>query len=290
MVFTDRAVRGFDETEERRPLLVVVHDDGSEDGDALALAGRLADLQDAPILVVQVLRETRSRDPNPDRTARLRLAQARASVAAVLPGRNDVEFLPLAGPSPHRQVHAVALERNAQLIVAGSEHDGAQGRVRLDRRSASTVVLNSPCPVAVAPNGFGARPAPGPLSIGVAFDGAPESVAALQSAHALARAVGGALRVIAVEADQPDSRAADAVATLGREIPIELTVEHGDPAARLAQASQELDLLVCASRGRRPLRRLALGRVPLMLMRSAACPLLIVAPGVPLPSPQRSIA
>jgi nucleotide-binding universal stress UspA family protein len=290
MVFSDRALRGSVEAGDPRPILVVVHDDGREDGDALALAGDLADLQDAPIVVVQVLRDTRSGDPNPDRTARLRLAQARVSVAAVLPDRDDLEFVPVAGPSPHCQIHAVALERHAQLIVVGSEHGGARGRVRLDRWAASTVVLNAPCPVAVAPNGFGARPAPKPLTIGVAFDGAPESVAALQTAHALAGAAGGGLRVIAVEPDEPAGRPADAVARLGGEVPVELTIEHGDPAARLTEASKELGLLVCASRGRRPLRRLALGRVPLMLMRSAASPLLVVAPGVQVPSAQRSIA
>ena len=290
MAFSDRALNEPVDAERRRPILVVVHDDGREDADALALAGRLADLQGAPIVVAHVLRDTRSRDPNPDRTARLRLAQARLSVAAVLPEDDDVDLLPIAGPSPQRQIHAVALERHAQVIVAGSEHDGAPGRVRLDRWAASTVVLNAPCPVAVAPNGFGARPPRKLRTIGVAFDGASESVAALQTAHALARAAGGALRVIAVEPHEAAGRSTDAAAALGREIPIELSVEHGDPAARLTEASEELDLLVCASRGRRPLRRLALGRVPLVLVRSAACPLLIVPPGVPVPSAQRSIA
>jgi len=249
-----------------------------------------ADLRDAPIVVMQVLAGTSEPDPHPERTARLRLAQARLSVAAVLPDRGDVEVLAVAGPSPHREIHAVALERGARLIVAGSEPDGAAGRVHLDRWAASTVVLNAPCPVAVAPNGFAARPLPTPLLIGVAFDGAPESVAALQAAQALARGDGCGLRVIAVDPDDPDGELADALAALGTEVPVELRVERGDPAARLTEASAELDLLVCASRGRRPLRRLALGRVPLVLMRAAACPLLIVPPGVPAASAARSIA
>ena len=84
--------------------------------------------------------------------------------------------------------------------------------------------------------------------------------------------------MIEVEPEDGEARSDEALEALGSEVPIRLTVPHGDPAARLTEASEQLDLLVCASRGRRPLRRLALGRVPLVLMRSAACPVLVVPP------------
>jgi nucleotide-binding universal stress UspA family protein len=50
----------------------------------------------------------------------------------------------------------------------------------------------------------------------------------------------------------------------------------GSPAVELASASEELDLLVCGSRGRGPAKALLLGSVTERLLRSAACPLLIV--------------
>jgi nucleotide-binding universal stress UspA family protein len=273
-----------------RPILVVMTGAGPEDEDALVLARRLAGMQRAPIAVVAVLGGSRPGARMTERAARLQLEYARRSAAALLRDERDVEVLPVADSSPHREILALAHERNAQLLVTGSEARGVRGRVQLGRWAASTVVHDAPCAVAVAPTGFRLQRVRKPLVCGVAFDGAPESVSALQSAYALAHAAAGVLRVIEVEPTEAGCAPADALAKLGSEIPTELVVLEGDPTARLTEASEDLDLLVCASRGRRPLRRLALGRIPLALMRSAACPLLIVAPGVPIPSAERSIA
>jgi len=54
----------------------------------------------------------------------------------------------------------------------------------------------------------------------------------------------------------------------------------GDPSATLAQATGELDLLVCGSRGRsRPLAAI-LGSVSAHLVAHAQCPVLVVPTGV----------
>jgi nucleotide-binding universal stress UspA family protein len=50
----------------------------------------------------------------------------------------------------------------------------------------------------------------------------------------------------------------------------------GDPAVELAHASQHLDLLVCGSHGRGPVRSVLLGSVTERLLRIAACPVVIV--------------
>ena len=52
----------------------------------------------------------------------------------------------------------------------------------------------------------------------------------------------------------------------------------GDPAAELAELSQDLDLLVIGTRGRAPLRRALTGSVSRKLIATARCPLLIVPP------------
>ena len=52
----------------------------------------------------------------------------------------------------------------------------------------------------------------------------------------------------------------------------------GDPAAELAELSQDLDLLVIGTRGRAPLRRAVTGSVSRKLIATARCPLLVVPP------------
>ena len=56
-------------------------------------------------------------------------------------------------------------------------------------------------------------------------------------------------------------------------------VRSGDAADCLAEASQELDLLVLGSRGYGPLLRVMLGGVSLKAMRSSACPVAVVPRG-----------
>ena len=143
----------------------------------------------------------------------------------------------------------------------------------------------------MAPHGFRRHPAIEPRVVGVAFDGSPESAAALAAGHALARLAQATLRVIAVEPSAlhrpvghrgalPD-RLARRCAELGDDIEVESVDLHGDPARELARASERLGLLVCGSRALGPLRRVMLGSVSAAVMRSAACPLIVVPRGVP---------
>lgn len=53
-------------------------------------------------------------------------------------------------------------------------------------------------------------------------------------------------------------------------------IVFGEPAEALAAASNDLDLLVCGSRGCGPIRSLLLGSTSHSLVRNAACPVLIV--------------
>jgi|SRR3954452_18243897 nucleotide-binding universal stress UspA family protein len=59
-------------------------------------------------------------------------------------------------------------------------------------------------------------------------------------------------------------------------VPCRAEARIGDPAVELANLSRDLDLLVCGPRGRGPLRAVLLGSVTERLLRSAACPVVIV--------------
>lgn len=266
-----------------QPVYTVVRDNSAESADALVLGSRLAALQGVPFVILTVLAASRPPARAGVRARRLELEQTRAWAHVVLPGL-DFGCFAVTGPSARQEVHALAREGRAQLLVVPSEAQTSPGRVHLGRWEASSVVHDSPCPVAVAPNGYAAL-ARTPTRFGVAYDGQPESLAALHSAHALASAAGVPLRVIAVPAEE--DALAEPLAALGNDVELELVVAPGHPVARLTLESAALDLLVCGSRDRRPLRRLVLGRTPLALMQSAACPVVVVPPGLPLPAAVR---
>lgn len=63
------------------------------------------------------------------------------------------------------------------------------------------------------------------------------------------------------------------------EVEVACTLRVGDTADELADASTDLDLLVLGSRGYGPLRRVLLGGVCAKVMRSSACPVVVLPRG-----------
>jgi nucleotide-binding universal stress UspA family protein len=205
----------------------------------------------------------------------------------------DAEIVAVPDGSPARALQHAAQEAGADLIVVGSAHRGAVGRVLLGDVGRA-VLHDAPCPVAVTPKRFAGGP---PRSIAVAFDGSDEARAALDLARRLAAERGAALTVlvawqtpqvpIAVAGASPatvaeladDARSwadrllADTLAELpgaaGR-------VLHGPAATELEQAAAAFDLLVVGSRGWGPVRRIALGSTSDHLVHHAPCPVLVV--------------
>jgi nucleotide-binding universal stress UspA family protein len=197
--------------------------------------------------------------------------------------------------SPGRALHRAATAHDADLIVVGSAHRGRVGRVLAGDVSVGTL-HGAPCPVLVAPRGYADHG--GDLSmIGVGFDGSPESRAALEFAHRIAEVVGARLRVICVVVPpdpggpsqdwaehahrrraEAEERLAAALADLGEIATGALPV--GDPARELADAADDLDLLVTGSRGYGPVRRLMLGSTSTKLVHEAPCPVLVLTRGV----------
>ena len=126
---------------------------------------------------------------------------------------------------------------------------------------------------------------------------------ALETAHRLAVATGARLRVIRAFAPlaydtPPDSvvmggmasyndtlheRASreleSAIATIDAEPGVEAEFTVGDPGQLLAEASEQLDLLVVGSRGYGPMHAVMVGGVAGRLVREAACPVIVVPRG-----------
>ncbi len=281
---------------------IIVGIDGREGGlDALALGRALAATEGARVTLAcaylndPIVARLVPGDVEPlHATAVAHLEAAHHSL-----GDMPADVRALATSSPARGLHGLAAEIGADLIVVGSSHRGALGRVFLGS-VAQQVLHGSPCAVAVAPAGLRSGEPTVLRRIGCAYDGGAESRAALASASAIAEQLGAALEIIDVLAPVPvfpaiaggyalpepieEVEAAvraeldDAVASVG-ELPAAGVMPEGDPAEQLTARSQSLDMLVMGSRAYGPVRRVLLGTVAGQVIRDAHCPVLVIPRG-----------
>jgi nucleotide-binding universal stress UspA family protein len=213
------------------------------------------------------------------------------------------EVRPLPGSSTARALHEAAEHLGAGLVVVGSSRKGLAGRL-VPGSTASRLLHGAPCPVAVVPCNWEAGR--GLHTIGVAFVDTPEAHEALSGALALARSAGAKLRVLSAATPHGRQEAAhagrlhdpaayptigtDLQAAIDRAIPavtggkpvgveIEPDVSVQDPADFLIAASEQLDLLVCGSRGYGPQRAVLLGGVTRKVTAEAHCPVIVLVRG-----------
>jgi nucleotide-binding universal stress UspA family protein len=278
---------------------IVVGVDGREGGrDALALSRRLSEISEGELIALHAYPYDYfvSRGANADFETAMHRA-AMETVEGELERTGVVaRAVAVADGSPGRALHLAASRHHGDLIVVGSAHRGRIGRVLAGDDAAGTL-HGAPCPVLVAPGGYAHRS--GRLvTIGVGYDGSPESHAALALARDLGQACGARLRIIEVvmppepgdpfPAYGPDwsedarlryedaqRRVEGVVATLGDRAIGEVAV--GDAARELAFAGNTLDLLVVGSRDHGPIRRLILGSTSNRLVHEARCPVLVTA-------------
>jgi nucleotide-binding universal stress UspA family protein len=273
---------------------VLVGVDGRHSGrDAIALATRLA-TRDAVITLAHIY--------GPD------LAIGGASSLAVFAGRTeavellererdsaslDAQLVVLPEHRVGRGLHVLADRLRADLLVLGSTNHGLMGRVLIgdDTRAA---LSGAPCAIAIAPRGY--RHLEHELeTLGVGYDGSPESRLGLAAARELAAQHGAtiwALQVVSLDgvtdeaalpADRPAGttelirEALERVSELGDDV--EGDAVYGGPREELVRFGENLDLLVVGSRGYGPLGRLFHGGVSDYLARHAPCPLLILPRG-----------
>lgn len=275
---------------------IVVGVDGAEGGrDALSLARVLAQA-DAEIVLVSAF----PYESNPSRGSVegyeqiLREAtMERLREAAGDDPRCRLRAVP--DLSPGHAIHHVAEQERAELIVVGSCHRGAIGRVLVGDVSRATL-HGATCPVAVAPKGFREHPAP-VRTIGVAYNGTPQADAAVAFAATVAAATGASLRLVTVVptpiaaapgigfaydwsevtkagVEAAEQRLAEVVATL--DVPVTTHVAEGVTGADLEQLSKDVDLMVAGSRGWGTARAVVLGSTTDRLVHHAATPIVVV--------------
>jgi nucleotide-binding universal stress UspA family protein len=244
--------------------------------DALHLARRLA-APSATLLVTSIAVGFEAADA------------AQRAVTAVTAGHPELQAEVYVAGSVADGLRDTAVAHGADLIVVGSCHRGAAGRLLLGN-DATRAVRNAPCAIAVAPRGyFGDAPL---RTIGVGYDRRPESEHALDVARGLAADTGAELRarhVVAIGTwvTPPSAYSGNAIdeeVRTAREHLAALTgvtgdVEVGFPADDLAHFAEEVDLLVVGTRHRSAMGRVILGSTAEMLAGRAATPLLVV-PGV----------
>jgi nucleotide-binding universal stress UspA family protein len=182
----------------------------------------------------------------------------------------------------------VAESQGGNLIVVGSCHRGVLERV-LAGDDARSALHHAPCPVAIAPAGYAARTR-SIETVGVAYDGSPESQVAVAHAGLLAADLNAGLTALNVVTPSvpaagwgmagaffvdAESQLAEARERLGELDGVQLEFVIGVVFEELAAFSERVDLIVCGSRHHSPAATIVLGSTSDHLARHAACPLLV---------------
>jgi nucleotide-binding universal stress UspA family protein len=214
----------------------------------------------------------------------------------------QAEFTRLTGRSAPAALHDAAEASGAGLLVIGSTADKHDGVLR-PGSTAERLMHGAPCPIAVVPHGWEAGG--GLKTIGVAYAPTEEGREAVTAAMALARRSGAGLRVLAAvkprhfgraggghpghEATSYDQVGADeasitaeAMKLIGNTggVEVEADVSAQEPADFLIAASENVDLLVCGSRGYGPRKAVLLGGVSRQVVRGARCPVIVLGRGI----------
>jgi nucleotide-binding universal stress UspA family protein len=283
-------------------LILVGHDGSPHADDALALARLLAATWDADIVLGRVF-PWEPLSAGLVSTPQLRAdhdaqVQQNADLLQELADRERVGAQAIQDSSRARGLHALVEQLQPDLVVVGSSHRGAVGQV-LAGNVALQLLNGLDRPLAVAPAGY-AQSEHRLGTIGVGYDGSPESRAALAAASELAGSAGAEVEIIGACIPHSDlvatpwaftwgagatledfeNRMRGRIETAGRQLPAQIPhserLEIGPAASVLCEASEHVDLLVTGSRGYGPARRLLLGSVSSRVVREARCPVLAV--------------
>ncbi len=204
----------------------------------------------------------------------------------------DAELVTIAAPSVGRGLHRLAEAQDADLLVVGSCGRGFAGRALLGNDTQASLD-GAACAVAIAPLGY-AHDLRTIATIGVGYNGSPESEAALVAAHELAGERAATLRAVRVVQMPTSAFAGFAAAAWGQELEdilhdtrervagldgVEAKAVLGLAGEELAALGDHVDLLVVGSRGCGQLRRTMFGSTSAHLAAHARCPLLVLPRG-----------
>ena len=262
---------------------VLVGVDGRPSGrDAIALAHRLT-APDGRLTLAHVHRSEVAEEREDSR----KLLQAERIAAGI-----EAQLISVVSTSPGRGLHEHAEKQGADLLVVGSCHHGVFGRAMLgdDTRAA---LNGAPCAIAIASVGYAERPTPF-SRIGVAYNGSPESKAALAAAREIAGPTRASLKALEVVSLTVYSYTGIVPPAIGesidtflqegnkrlQELPgVEGHAVCGLTGEELAKFGDQVDILVVGTRGYGPIRRMVLGSTSAYLERHARCPLLVLPRG-----------
>jgi len=204
----------------------------------------------------------------------------------------SAELVTVEAATPGAGLHRRAEAQGADVLVVGSCSRGLIGRAMLgdDTRAA---LNGAPCAVAIAGRGYAERPLP-IAKIGVAYNGSPESHAALAKAKELAsvnRSDVIALEVVSIPTyaftglvppafgETVELMLSEANARMGELEGVQGRAVYGLAGEELAAFGDDVDLLVIGSRSYGPVKRLVLGSTSDYLERHARCSLLVLPRG-----------
>ena len=252
--------------------ILIGYDESERGGEAIALAETLRSPHTGTLVLTSVCSPAQGRD----QTEELLLVARDA-----LPDKDRVTIRAIASDSAARALSETAEIERADLIVVGASRRSAEGRP-LPGTTAERLLEDAPCPVIVAPRGYGSRDV---RRIGVAHDGSPEADTALRAAESLAVELSAALTVYCVVEPGSPSRAATERArrllhrVVDNALPgirPEWLILQAVPADEIAgRAYGVIDLLFVGSPADGPLRHELLGNVSGALVRAAGCPVVI---------------
>jgi nucleotide-binding universal stress UspA family protein len=204
----------------------------------------------------------------------------------------QADLLPFCASSPGHGLHVLAEQRQADMIVVGSSSRSGIGRVMLGDDTRASL-NGAPCAVAVAVRGYFEHPMP-IATIGVGYDGSPESERALAAARGIAARNRASIRALHVVMLPSYTFAGIAAPAVGESVDAlledaRIEVEglegvsggavYGLAGEELASFGEEVDLLVVGSRNYGPVKRLMLGSTSNHLQRHARCSLLVLPRG-----------
>lgn len=272
--------------------------------DALALAWTLARAAGSDLILVNVYPvEGRSAVMPPGAYAAARAEEAESTLEWAAQPLSSVPVTARAVSciSVTRGLQQVAEDEGALAIVVGPSHRGAIGHV-VPGSVGERLLHGAPCPVAVASRGYSSSGSRQIREIGLGFVATPEADEALCAAVGIALRTGAAIRALSVVEPSPvaavpftwnypeleqvarDDLSQSLVRTLGDVTsPVDIAGEVVDGYAddELARLSEEVDLLICGSRGHGRLGRVMLGSVSAGVLRKARCPVLVIPRGAP---------
>jgi len=270
--------------------------------DALALGWTLARATGSNLILVTVYRVAgRSAVMPPGTDAAALAEEAESTLDWVARPLSSVPMTTRALPSTSviGGLEQVAEDERALAIVLGPSHRGALGHV-VPGSVGERLLHSAPCPVAVAPRGYWSSGSRRIREIGLGFVATPEADEALCAAVGIALRTGAAIRALSVVEPSSvkavpfgrndpdiaqvvrDDLSQNLVRTLGDVTsPVDIAGEVVDGYAddELARLSEEVDLLICGSRGRGRLDRVLHRSVTAGVLRKARSPVLVVPRG-----------